>query len=56
MEVCYAGYPSVFVFDAPGSKKKVQHLLWGDWIRIDERNDEWLKIHSRGCDGWVRKR
>lgn len=55
MEIRYAGYPSVFVFDAPESKKKIQHLLWGDWMRVTGENGDWLQIHSRGCDGWVRK-
>lgn len=55
MDVCYAGYPSVFVLDKPDGRTKVQHLLWGDWMRIDERQGEWLRIHSRGQDGWVRE-
>jgi beta-lactamase superfamily II metal-dependent hydrolase len=56
MEKRYAGYPSVFVFDIPGGKKKVQHLLWGDWMSVTGRDGDWLKIHSRGCDGWVREK
>lgn len=51
----YAGYPSVFVFDEPAGKKKLQHLLWGDWMRVEGEDGDWLKIHSRGCDGWVHK-
>jgi beta-lactamase superfamily II metal-dependent hydrolase len=56
MDVRYAGYPSVFVFDAPGGGKKIQHLLWGDWIGVNGEDGDWLQVHSRGCDGWVRKR
>ena len=51
----YAEYPSVFVVDAPGSETKIQHLLWGDWMRVEGEDGDWLQIHSRGCDGWVRK-
>lgn len=57
MTTRFAGYPSVFVRETPDKKGKVvQHLLWGDWLDMkDEREGEWVKIHSRGCDGWVRE-
>lgn len=53
----FAGFPSVTVFEEPnGTSKKVQHLLWGDWVdQKDERDGEWVKIHARGCDGWVKE-
>jgi beta-lactamase superfamily II metal-dependent hydrolase len=55
MDIRFAGYPSVFVVDAPGSKKKIQHLLWGDWLRVEGEDGDWLQVHGRGCDGWVRR-
>ena len=55
MAVAYAGYPSAFLFDTPGGKKKkkVQHLLWGDWMKVLENDGDWVKVHSRGSDGWI---
>jgi beta-lactamase superfamily II metal-dependent hydrolase len=46
------------VFEEPnGRSTKVQHLLWGDWVeQKDERDGEWVKIHARGCDGWVKEK
>lgn len=53
MAHCFAGYPSTFVRDAPDGKK-VQQLVWGDYIRIDEeRADGWLRVRARAENGWV---
>lgn len=51
----FAGFPSVYVYQEPnGRSKKVQHLLWGDWLeQKDERDGKWVKVHARGADGWV---
>lgn len=56
MDIRYAGYPGAFVFERPGGTKKIQHLLWGDWMRVEGEEDDWLLIHSRGCDGYVHKK
>jgi beta-lactamase superfamily II metal-dependent hydrolase len=50
----FAGYPSAFMYDTKGGKKKVQHLLWGDWISITKDEGDWLYVHSRGNDGWIK--
>jgi beta-lactamase superfamily II metal-dependent hydrolase len=53
-EIAYAGYPSAVVFDEPNGKA-VQHLLWGDWIRIEGTGTNgWMKVHARGQDGHMR--
>lgn len=52
--VRFAGYPSPFVYDRPAGKK-IQHLLWGDWLRLKEgRASGWVEVHARGCDGWMK--
>jgi beta-lactamase superfamily II metal-dependent hydrolase len=54
-DVAYAGFPSMMVLDRPGGKK-IQHLIWGDWLRIlpDAGREGWIKIHARKTDGWVK--
>lgn len=50
----FAGYPSTVVYETPDGKKPVQHLLWGDWLRLmGEENGEYRKVHARGVDGWM---
>lgn len=52
----FAGYPSAFVFEKPDGKKKVQHLLWGDWLLQKSQTDgDFRKVRARGVDGWMRK-
>jgi beta-lactamase superfamily II metal-dependent hydrolase len=67
----YAGYPDAVVYDDPfvgdddaiaddvptndEKPKPIQHLLWGDWVRVTgEAVEGWTPIHSRGVDGWVK--
>ncbi|HPM77678.1 MAG TPA: hypothetical protein PK961_11340 [bacterium] len=35
-EIRFVGYPEAYVFDQPESKdrKKIQHCLWGDWVKL----------------------
>jgi hypothetical protein len=51
----FAGYPSAFVYDAPrGKKRAVQHLLWGDWLRVTgEPSGSYIPVRARGEDGWM---
>ena len=55
----YAAYPSAVVYKEPGGQKRkgktpVQHLLWGDWLRLkDEKKGKFQKVHARGVDGWM---
>ena len=32
-EIVYAGFPSVLLMDRPGGKP-VEHVIWGDWLRV----------------------
>ena len=53
----FSGFPSVLMYEEPNARStKIQHLLWGDWVdQKNERDGEWVKIHARGCDGWVKE-
>ncbi|MEN8144219.1 MAG: MBL fold metallo-hydrolase [Gemmatimonadota bacterium] len=52
----FAGYPSAFVFKEPDGNKAVQHLLWGDWLRLNTgRQGDFVEVHARGVDGWMHK-
>ncbi len=53
----FAGYPSAVVYDQPTAQKKaVQHLLWGDWLRLKNgRQGGFVEVHARGVDGWMRE-
>lgn len=52
----FAGYPAPYVYAEPGGKK-VQQLLWGDWV---EATAETLQGHrrvakARNSTGWMRE-
>jgi beta-lactamase superfamily II metal-dependent hydrolase len=50
----FAGYPSAVVYKQPDGKKPIQHLLWGDWLRLkDGKNGPYCEVHARGVDGWM---
>lgn len=50
----FAGYPSAVVYENPDGTKPVQHLIWGDWLRLKEgRSGDFLEVHARGVDGWM---
>lgn len=55
-QIAYAGFPSVMLYDRPGGSK-VQHLLWGDWLRVlpDAPRGDWRRVHARGVDGWLKE-
>jgi beta-lactamase superfamily II metal-dependent hydrolase len=50
----YAGYPDAKVVD--DDEKEIQHVLWGDWVRVEDEppQDGWLRVRVRGTDGWMR--
>lgn len=51
-EFRYAAYPDAKVFDATGNQ--VQHLLWGDWVRITgPRSGGKFPVRVRGTDGFM---
>jgi beta-lactamase superfamily II metal-dependent hydrolase len=53
----FAGYPAPYVFDKPRNGKKVQQLLWGDWVTVgDERRGGWIQVlKARNEAGWIRE-
>ena len=53
----FAGFSDPVVYSAPSEDSKpVQHLLWGDWLRLKQgRSGDWREVHARGCDGWMHK-
>jgi beta-lactamase superfamily II metal-dependent hydrolase len=57
-DIKYAGYPDAKLVDASGDE--IQHLLWSDWIRVEEGPPPapppapgrvWVR--SRGTSGWI---
>jgi beta-lactamase superfamily II metal-dependent hydrolase len=52
----FAGYPSAVVYGQPNGEKPVQHLIWGDWLRLkSRRNGPFCEVRARGVDGWMRQ-
>lgn len=53
----FAAFSDPVVYSGPSEDSKpVQHLLWGDWLRLKQgRSGEWREVHARGCDGWMHK-
>ena len=52
----FAGYPAPFVHAKPDRKsKKVQQLLWGDWVNAGPVQGDWTEvIKARNSAGWIR--
>ena len=52
----FAGYPSVKIYKESTGTKWVEHLLFGDYITINDINiqDGRVKAYSRGSNGWVK--
>lgn len=52
----FAAYPSAQVYKNADGTKPVQHLLWGDWLRLKSgRSGDFVEVHARGHDGWMHK-
>lgn len=58
--VRYNGGEGVKVYQQPilGKRKttgikKIEHLIWGDSLRVLETQGDWRKIYSRGTVGWL---
>ncbi len=54
----YAGYPDAKVFDGDGAE--VQHLIWGDWVRVEDPPHDgtppepgMVRVRARGRSGWM---
>lgn len=47
-------YPTAYVVEEPGSRRAVQHLLWGDFVReLGPREGGWVRVRARGEEGWL---
>lgn len=59
----FAGYPSAIIYEAgdgvdpPAKLKAAKHLLWGDYMTVKGQSSDgtFLKVFSRGVEGWIRK-
>jgi beta-lactamase superfamily II metal-dependent hydrolase len=54
----YAGFPDAVIYQEPVAgknkgKKGLQHLVWGDWLKVKDSQGEWRQVHARGVDGWM---
>lgn len=50
----FAGYSAPFIY-ADDRKKKLQQLIWGDYVALTGAADgDWVPVHSRRTDGWMR--
>jgi len=57
-ETAFAGYPSAVIYAQPvhgktRGKKALQHLIWGDWLKVVGEDGDWRQIRSRGVNGWL---
>ena len=57
----FVGYPSAVQFEEKGAVgstkggKPINHLLWGDWARVNQIQGDWVNIRSRNRNGWLRQ-
>jgi len=52
----HAACPSAFVYQEPGNGNPIDHLLWGDYVRLlGPEQGEWAEVRVRGKNGWMRK-
>jgi beta-lactamase superfamily II metal-dependent hydrolase len=59
-QTAFVGYPSAVIYGEPvpgktKGKKPLQHLIWGDWLKVKNSQGDWREVHSRGTDGWLHK-
>jgi len=57
-QTAFAAYPSAVIYEEPvpgktKGRKPLQHLIWGDWLKVKTAHGEWREVHSRGTDGWL---
>jgi beta-lactamase superfamily II metal-dependent hydrolase len=56
----FAGYPSAVIYEQPVAgktkgKRALQHLIWGDWLKVTDSDGDWRQVRSRGVEGWLHK-
>jgi hypothetical protein len=57
-QTAFAGYPSAVIYGEPvpgktRGRKALQHLIWGDWLKVADSDGDWRRVRSRGVDGWL---
>jgi beta-lactamase superfamily II metal-dependent hydrolase len=57
-EHAYISFPHAAIYEKPGSTKPergkaVDHLIWGEWVRIIGTKGKWRKVRRRGKTGWL---
>jgi beta-lactamase superfamily II metal-dependent hydrolase len=56
LSTVHAACPSAFVYQEPGNGDPIDHLLWGDYVRLlGPEQGEWAEVRVRGKNGWMRK-
>jgi len=56
VSTAFAAYPSAFVYNNPDDREEIDHLLWGDYLRLlGPEQGEWAEVRVRGKNGWMRK-
>lgn len=55
-EFAFAGYPAPFIYAAIDGKQKVQHLIWGDYVKLlGGESGDWVEVRARRQNGWMRR-
>ena len=51
----FAAYSDPVIRDGPSfDADPVQHLLWGDWLKLRQnRQGKWREVSARGARGWM---
>jgi beta-lactamase superfamily II metal-dependent hydrolase len=57
-QTAFAGYPSAVIYGEPvpgktRGRRALQHLIWGDWLKVTDSDGDWRRVKSRGVDGWL---
>lgn len=53
-EFDYVSSDALGLFKDRGGRQRVMDLLWGDRVRILEKNGSQAKVKARGIEGWVK--
>lgn len=54
-KIRYAKYPDARVYDRSDKDKQINHLLFGDWVRLEGTpKNGWVDVRVRGTDGQMK--
>ncbi|MEQ8838771.1 MAG: MBL fold metallo-hydrolase [Lacipirellulaceae bacterium] len=54
-EYRYVEFPDAKVFDENDKRKQVNHVLFGDWVRLESKpRSGWVKVRVRGTTGQMK--